>query len=215
MSWFTGFKCLMPEPKKWPFASVEWWLPHLLTCSFSFPFYFTPKEKKWKKRRNETIARLAMFTSSNYDFLDNNLYMSTSCLLRQNHIKHHLQTSKVFKPHGQTPWFLLPNKKPTHHPLNDPNLPEHLPKFQGHRSRASTKHRCIERDLKDRDESPSSLENESKIKKTPQSSAFSRHTHTMDWVTWMICMCQAALAEHTSEIDKPPRNSEALRLSLA
>lgn len=85
-------------------------------------------------------------------------------------------------------------QKPTHHPLNDPNLPEHLPKFQGHRSRASTKHRCIERDLKDRDESPSNLENESKIKKTPQSSAFSRHTHThtMDWVTWMICMCQAA-----------------------
>lgn len=69
-------------------------------------------------------------------------------------------------------------QKPTHHPLNDPNLPEHLPKFQGHRSRASTKHRCIERDLKDRDESPSNLENESKIKKTPQSSAFSRHTHT-------------------------------------
>ena len=73
-------------------------------------FTLRPRKTKWKKRRNETIARLAMFTSSNYDILDNNLYMSASCLLRQNHRKHHLQTSKVFKPHGQTPWFLLPNK---------------------------------------------------------------------------------------------------------
>lgn len=152
-----------------------------------------------------------MFTSSNYDILDNNLYMSASCLLRQNPQKTPSSDLKSLQTTRTNPMVFVAKQKPTHHPLNDPNLPEHLPKFQGHRSRASTKHRCIERDLKDRDESPSNLENESKIKKTPQSSAFSRHTHTHNGLGNLDDLHVSG----SPKLNKPSRNSEALRLSLA
>ena len=192
MSWFTGFKCLMPEPKKWPFAAVEWWLPHLLTCSFSFSFYFTPKEKNEKKGETKRLrdwqcSHLPTMTSSTITFtclrhvfwdktIENTIFRPQKSSNHTDKPHGFCCQTKTYTPPAQRPqpaWTSTKISRSSKPCFNKTSLYWERPEGQG---RIPFKPRKWIKNQKD----------------SPKLRVLKAHTHTMDSVTWMICMCQAA-----------------------